>query len=254
MPGRPTTIDATTALPEPAGTPPDDSWTAARGPFWHVVRAGTALGWLLLVAAVLVTGERVTSVEALLAAAAEGDVDEVRVAGEGLPPGARGFVTQEVHWSEGGLHYLARIVQAQPRRAGLRHRTGADRHLVVTTDTAAYLAERTDGVRVVRDGSQTNRLTSGIGPYQVPDAALSGLWLLLLATVVLLVRGPRPRRATRWAWCWLMVGAAPVGVPAFLVLSGPLPLLPRPRPGARVLTGGWAFLLTVLLLRPLLGT
>ncbi len=114
MPGRPTTIDATTALPEPAGTPPDDSWTAARGPFWHVVRAGTALGWLLLVAAVLVTGERVTSVEALLAAAAEGDVDEVRVAGVSLPPGARGIVTQEVHWSDGGLHYLARIVQAHP--------------------------------------------------------------------------------------------------------------------------------------------
>ena len=45
-----------------------------------------------------------------------------------------------------------------------------------------------------------------------------------------------------------------VGVPAFLVLSGPLPLLPRPRPGAWVLTGGWAFLLTVLLLRPLFGT
>ena len=101
MPGRPTTIDATTALPEPAGTPPDDSWTAVRGPFWHVVRAGTALGWLLLVAAVLVTGERVTSVDTLLAAAARGDVDEVRVAGHILPPGARGSVTQELHWSDG---------------------------------------------------------------------------------------------------------------------------------------------------------
>jgi hypothetical protein len=254
MPARPTTIDATTALPAAAGSPPDDSWTAVRGPFWHVVRAGTALGWLLLVAAVLVTGERVTSVDALLAAAARGDVDEVRVAGHILPPGARGSVTQELRWSDSGLHYLARIVQAHPRRAGFRHRSDADHYPVVTTDAAAYLAERTEGVRVLRDGPRTDRMTSGIGPFQVPDPVLDGLWLLLLATVLLLALGPQPRRATRWAWCWMVVGAAPIGIPAFFVLSGPLPLLPRPRPGTRVLTGGWAFLLTVLLLRPLLGT
>ena len=54
-----------------------------------------------------------------------------------------------------------------------------------------------------------------------------------------------PERATRWAWFWLQWN--PVGVLAFLLLSGPVPGVPAPRPGARRLTGGWAFLLSLLL-------
>jgi hypothetical protein len=44
-----------------------------------------------------------------------------------------------------------------------------------------------------------------------------------------------------------VVAAAPVGVPAFLILSGRTPPLPAPRIGARRLTGGWAFLLAAVI-------
>ena len=69
-------------------------------------------------------------------------------------------------------------------------------------------------------------------------------------------RGPcrRRRRAPRrvvlgragLAWAWLVRPAPPVGVPAYLLLGGPVEL-GRPKPLARLwLTGGWAFLLGLL--------
>jgi hypothetical protein len=70
---------------------------------------------------------------------------------------------------------------------------------------------------------------------------------LALATLALLVNGPQPWRGTRWAWFWLMALASPLGVAAFLLLAAPTPLLGAPRADARRLTGGWAFLLGVVL-------
>lgn len=78
-------------------------------------------------------------------------------------------------------------------------------------------------------------------------------WLVALAVsvmvllVVLLTGGTYPRLATRWAWFWLMWSAWPFAV-AFLVLE-PTPLGSRGdvvRP-ARRLTGGWAYLLSLLI-------
>ncbi len=248
MPARPTVVDATTARPVRTRSAADPSWGEVRRPHWHVVRFVTALAWLLLAAAVLLTGERSTTLDSLLAA---GDVGEVRVSGPGLPPGARGYAVEQVRWREGAVRYVAEIVEANPRRAGLRARTEADQRPVVTTDAVAYLDERTEGVRVVRDGSRT--FSGELGPWLVPDWVRGSALLLLAATGLLLLGGPRPWRATRWAWFWLMLGAAPIGVPAFLVLSGPVPGLRRPRPGAVLLTGGWAFLLTFLFLKPLVA-
>lgn len=66
-----------------------------------------------------------------------------------------------------------------------------------------------------------------------------------LATLWLLVNGPQPWRATRWAWFWL--AAPPLGLLAFLLLSGPTPGLGITRPATKRLTGGKAFLLALLL-------
>ena len=63
-----------------------------------------------------------------------------------------------------------------------------------------------------------------------------------LAVLLLIVGGPEPWRATRWAWGWVVLLAGPLGSVAYLLLGGPLALL-RPHAGHRRLTGGWAFLL-----------
>ena len=233
----------TLAAADPA--PPADpaSWNGPRRPAWRVVRAVLALGWLLLAAAILLTGERSASMDSLLAAAASGDTHEVRVSGSPFGPVSRGFEVVQVRWADGPLHYDTQVVEAHPRRAGLRagRRLGTD--TVVTRDVGAYLAARTDGLRVTRGGPTTP--SDGIGPWQVPSWVVLAALALWVATLFLLVNGPRPWRATRWAWFWLLFLAAPVGVPAFLVLSGPVAGLRGPR-RSRLLTGGWAFLLAVV--------
>ena len=69
-------------------------------------------------------------------------------------------------------------------------------------------------------------------------------WLCLVAGVavlVLIVSGPVPWRATRWAWFWMLALAFPFGLIAYVLLGGPLGRM-RPADGARRMTGGWAFL------------
>lgn len=86
--------------------------------------------------------------------------------------------------------------------------------------------------------------------HVTPDAVpgLSLAWSLAglaeIATLVLLVTGPQPRLATKWAWFWLL-GVGPLGL-AFLLLE-PVPVwLREALPARSRLTGGWAFLLMVV--------
>lgn len=79
--------------------------------------------------------------------------------------------------------------------------------------------------------------------WQTPNPLALTALLLLLVGFGVLVSGPAPWRATRWAWFWLLL--PPVGGIAFLLLSGPTPGVPGPRPPGRRLTGGWAFLLAL---------
>lgn len=89
--------------------------------------------------------------------------------------------------------------------------------------------------------------------WHVPPVVAMSAALLFFAGFGLLIAGPQPWRATRWAWFWLLL--PPVGSVAFLLLSGPTPGLPSPRNPRRRLTGGGgvAFLLSLLLM-PLLGS
>ena len=56
------------------------------------------------------------------------------------------------------------------------------------------------------------------------DRAYNAGSLLLLATLVVVIMGPRPRRGTRWFWFWLLGGPLSVVVPVFAVAE-----LIRPR-------------------------
>lgn len=102
-------------------------------------------------------------------------------------------------------------------------------------------AERA-GVAVVERGPQP--VTGGIRWELAGIAAFACLFLL--------VAGPRPRLATKWAWFWLMV-TTPPALLAFLLLE-PTRWGRRGHQAAvtRVLTGGWALLVGFVLAR-LLG-
>jgi len=76
----------------------------------------------------------------------------------------------------------------------------------------------------------------------------SGLFLLLalLLTLLLLVAGPDPAIATRWGWFWLGT-AVPLAWAVFLLAEPWFSRHRADRSGARRLTGGWAFLLGLVI-------
>ena len=208
---------------------------------WDRLRTTLVLGWLLVIAAAALVGERTSSWDDVQGLVASGEVEQVRVSGE-LPGQGTGYALVEIHWRHGPLRYTAEVVQVRGRvspgeTAGL----GAP---VVRTSPANRLSALQPGLQVTRD----QRLSSG-GPvlgWHVPGPVAIAAFLLTLAGLGALVSGPEPWRATRWAWFWLLLTPPVVSV-VFLVLSGPTAGVPRPRCPHRRLTGGWAFLLFLLL-------
>ena len=97
-----------------------------------------------------------------------------------------------------------------------------------------------DGDLVVDQQPRCGGVTAQLLDVALPGPASVVLIVAGLLTCALLVGGPEPWRATRWAWSWLL--PVPFGVLALCLLSGPTPGLPGPRTERR-LTGGWAFLI-----------
>jgi len=66
-------------------------------------------------------------------------------------------------------------------------------------------------------------------------------------TLLLLIFGPQPRWATKWAWFWLAVAVPPLWL--VFVLFEPVPLWIKQHlaPASYRLTGGWAFLIGLIL-------
>lgn len=66
-----------------------------------------------------------------------------------------------------------------------------------------------------------------------------------LAALALIIFGPPPRLATRWAWFWLAPPLS-VGWAVFALIEPVMLLTGRPvATASRRLTGGWAFLLSI---------
>lgn len=204
---------------------------------WDRLRWFLLVAWLFVAAGALAFGERPSSRETLDQDLRSGRVAEVTVVG-GLPPQAVGMSTQEVHWRVGPVRRWFEVRQIS---AGTPVASGdvpiSDREI------GAELAQSHPDLRVVRDERPSSRAT--LADWLVPA------WVSVLAAVSsvlalgLLIGGPEPWRATRWAWFWLL--PCPVGMVAFLLLSGSTPLLDTPAERHRRLTGGWAFLLAGLL-------
>lgn len=111
-----------------------------------------------------------------------------------------------------------------------------------STETGARVDEGAEIIRAAeRSGAQVS----------VTEPLVTGTtWQLhgvgALVALLLLIGGTAPRLATRWAWFWLMWSVPPAAL--VFVLVEPVPLWRRGAPPAtRRLTGGWAFLLAVVL-------
>ncbi len=154
-----------------------------------------------------------------------------------------GDFPQQLQWREGIFQYRADAdyVIGVTNLAAARRSSG-DR-AVSKTELGARLSREHPGVRIVRRPAQYDDFA--VYGFHVPWP-VGGLGIAAaLGALVLLIEGPEPWWATRWAWFWLL--PIPLALPAFLLLSGPIPLLPSPRRPDRRLTGGWAFLLSALL-------
>ena len=192
---------------------------------------------LVLVGAWVVGTEAPTSYRDLRAAVARGDVDEVTVDGPTAP--FRGRAQVEVRWRSGpfgAVHRVATVIEQRPLRAHAR----AGR--IVVADAGADLAALDPDLRVNRENDL--RDPPSFSAYGRPVSgwfAAVGL-VVTLWTLLLLVTGDPPWRATRWAWFWLVGLVPPLGIVLFLLLGGRTGRWPPRQPEGR-LSGGWAFLL-----------
>lgn len=207
---------------------------------WPLVRLVLAAVYVVVLAGVVAAHRTDAPLQALYADVEDGRVSRVHLEG-GLGAGGSGYAEQTVTWRSGWRGWVAELVveqpPGQPDLAGTsRQRTG--------DDVAAEVRRRDPGVEVVSTGYRSG-FTRELYGSQLPLP----LWVLsllgLLTGLALLVSGPEPYRANRWAWFWLSY--VPGGPLAFLALSGPTRGLRTPPSDEPRLTGGRGFLLSLLL-------
>ncbi len=239
-----------------------DDRPRAHRPGWLRLRLALGVVWAVVAVVVLLAVPREAAPEDLESALELGQVDRVVLVG-GLGPDSQGWAVVEVRWRDGGFERRAELVEQRPSEDA----EGSDTEGSDTEDLgpagAGVDVQQVDGATawVVED---VDAYLQSVAPRQVtverepvrdgvhlhgepvPGWMAVAFVLLWLTSLVLLVEGPRPWRATRWAWFWL--SPVPFGVLLFLLLSGPLPWRRwATEPVGRRLTGGWAFLLTLVL-------
>lgn len=215
--------------------------SARREPRWALTRW---VGWLLLacfaalVVTVVVVGERPGSYDDLRFAVERGDVDTVSVTG-GLEAPYRGAVSVQVHWRDGLFRRVADVVEVHPAPRVPITSSGTPRVASVEDDLASIDRR----VEVTRDRDRDGG--AEVRGWQIPRWAGWLSVVVSIGTFALIVAGPPPWRANRWAWFWGLAFAAPVAIPAYLLLGGPTWLRPPPVDAPRV-TGGWGFMAALL--------
>ncbi|WP_207083692.1 PLDc N-terminal domain-containing protein [Nocardioides sp. S5] len=210
-----------------------DGWCERR---WRLPAVFLALAWLVVALAVVLAGEKRSNLDQLVASVGAGDVTRVEVVGLPQRPGWRGRTQVTLRWQGSVLTRFAEVP------VDTRRRSQAD-----VGDPVEYL----QAVAYPRDLDITyseHRSGSYLEWRDWRGPGWTGLvgFLTWFATLVLLRHGPEPRRATRWAWGWLVLLGGPLGSLAYLLLGGPLGVRRR-EPGRGRLTGGWAFLLALIL-------
>lgn len=210
----------------------------------RIVAWSLALGWVCLFASLLTSAERESSYADLEAGIRAGEISEVQESRSDFGAGTTGYETVDIRWRDGLVRRTATLTHASDERSAAEARRGGTALPVVVGSVADHLTALDPDLRVTRGERLLASMT--ISGWNASGWHALAHLVLLVATLAL-ISGPRPWRATRWAWAWLVLLAPLVGVPAYFLLGGATGLF-RPRPPARVwLTGGWAFLLALLL-------
>lgn len=215
-----------------------------RSEMFDVLRWAMLALWIFVMTVGVSVGSYDSQLRDLESDLAAGRVTSVMVT-PGMPRGAEGETTQSVFWRAGLLNHRADVSMIIPGTDnwasddGMETRSGYD--------IAEQIAAEHPTVRIERIPELLSY--AEVFGFQVPFWVL---WFALagaVGTLMVLVSGPQPWRATRWAWFWIL--STGIGPPLFLLLAGPTPPLRSPRKQHRKLTGGWAFL-TALLIQSLL--
>lgn len=213
---------------------------------WTYPRLGLAMLWVLLLASSLLMGERITSMNDFDSAVTSGRVHTVHLVGD-LPAGATGSSLVELHWHDRLVARVSEVRQVRPGVGASTGSSGTDR--VVVGDLVRHLSSTHPGLRVIRESDSAHQSVGNgtVMGWRVPGWIAVVVVLTWITTLGILVNAPEPWRATRWAWFWIITNPlTPIGSLAFLLLSGPTPLLPEAKPDGRRLRGGWAFIITTV--------
>jgi len=144
----------------------------------------------------------------------------------------------------GAARYAAQVIQVSDSSIS---RPGPDSADWVVGDVRQYLRglPGTEGRGLAIEDASRSGGSSVLG-WRVPAWMAGAALVLWVLTVSLVVGGPTPWRATRWAWFWFVAGPLGfIGVPAFLALGGRLPWGMTAAPRGRV-TGGWCLVAVCL--------
>lgn len=164
----------------------------------------------------------------------------------GLPDGASGYATVQIFWKDGWINRVTSVMNVSDPSISAPTQ-GSD--VVVVGDLAQQLHGWDSGGSLSVVANQRPMAGATLMGWPVPGwmaPAGLGLWVM---TLWLLYVGPPPRRATHWAWFWTLFSPfVVVAAPLFLAVGGPLHRAPRTqeRERERRLTGGWSFLLVLL--------
>mgnify|MGYP001214514912 CR=1 FL=1 len=153
-------------------------------------------------------------------------------------PSANQVRNVQLHFTQGHkLLYVEALNAPEGLRLEPSQRAG---HLVIRGDLRVWAEENLhmSATPTTKSFSPTWTVGGRNVPGWIAGLAISSM----ISVLYLIMAGPYPWRATRWAWFWLVT--TPVGLVAFLVLSGRFPLIALPKWPQRRLIGIWAFLLS----------
>lgn len=213
--------------------------------FW--VRIATLALALAACTAIALTGEKRTSFNDFYSAAQTGVIDKATIVGD-MHKGSNGASVAEVHYRDGWVNKYAEVIVAsssdEAHTVGLGSEDLDRTTPIIGTTLTNKLRQDAPHLHITTAFDRGGHTT--IGSWQGPTW-IAYLWLPAgLGWLGLLVNGPEPHRATRWAWFWTTCGSfGAVGMLLYLLVGVPWRNIPTPAP--KRLTGGWAFVLFVML-------